>query len=135
MRKKEFTGFITQENDVQHHFNTRWAKEYGLVEAIILNNIQFWVITNIANRNNFRDGRTWVFNSVRAWCEIFPYLSAKKIRGALDRLVEKKVLVKGCYNKYKYDKTSWYAFEDERLWITEETLSKRKNTKEKSETL
>jgi hypothetical protein len=129
MKKREFKGFIKDNSDTQFHFSARMACEYGVKESIILNNIQFWIITNMANGHNFYDGRTWIYNSVSAWIKIYPFFSAKEIRGALQRLVDSKVLRKNCYNKHKYDRTAWYSFENEFLWVEKSYITSR-NDKE-----
>lgn len=42
---------------MQHYFDVRVAVEYGVTEAILLNNIFFWVEKNKANEQGFHDGR------------------------------------------------------------------------------
>lgn len=97
---------------MHHHFNIDHAAKYGLHEAIIISNIEFWIAKNKANNKHFHDGRYWTYNSVKAFAELFPYLSANQVRRALDSLVESGVLVKGNYNQSAYDRTSWFAFSD-----------------------
>ena len=92
-----------------HVFDTDVAKEYGVNAAIILQNIAYWIMQNEANETNFYDGRYWTFNSKRAYGELFPYMTAKQIRTALEKLIEDGVLVTGNYNKLAYDRTAWYA--------------------------
>src|SRR5690606_13722367 len=85
--------------------------------AIILKNLAFWIEKNVANGKHFHEGHHWTYNSYRAWSELFPYLSAKQLRATLDKLVEKGVLLKGNFNKSAYDRTNWYAFENEIEWV------------------
>lgn len=92
-----------------HVFDTEVAKKYGVYAAIILQNIAYWITQNEANETNFYDGRYWTFNSKRAYGELFPYMSAKQIRTAIEKLVEEGILVTGNYNKLAYDRTAWYA--------------------------
>ena len=92
-----------------HVFDTDVAKKYGVNAAIILQNIAYWIMQNEANETNFYDGRYWTFNSKRAYGELFPYMSAKQIRTAIEKLVEDGVLVTGNYNKLAYDRTAWYS--------------------------
>ena len=95
---------------MEHHFDIEIAENYGLIEAIILNNLWFWVKKNEANEVHFHDGTYWTYNSVKAMGKLHPYLSEKRIRGALDRLKEKGIIMIGNYNKSAYDRTAWYAF-------------------------
>ncbi|SFC07301.1 hypothetical protein SAMN05421747_1049 [Parapedobacter composti] len=101
----------------EHSFNVDVAKEFGIPAAIILKNIAFWIEKNVANGKNQFDGRTWTYNSYKAWHALFPYLSQKQLRTTLNKLVEKGVLLKGNFNQSTYDRTNWYAFADENLWM------------------
>jgi len=94
-------------------FSVDHAVRYGVSEAVIIQNLQFWIVRNRANGENFREGRTWTYNSVKAFSDLFPYMSPKQIRGALERLVEKGVLVTANHNESGRDRTLWYAFADE----------------------
>jgi hypothetical protein len=98
---------------MNYHFDGQDAKEYGVHSAILLSNIKWWIAKNKANGTNFKDGKTWVYNSVQAWSELYPFLSAPQIRRALHKLVEAGVLVTANYNKIGFDKTHWYALADE----------------------
>ena len=126
-KQKAHSGFKNpnQVLSLQHHFNVDHAKNYGLVEAIVLNNIHFWVVHNVADRKNFYDDRTWTYNSIRMYSELFPYLGSKQIRNALGFLIELEILLKANYNKAGYDKTLWYAFNDESEWISYDLLTLR----------
>jgi hypothetical protein len=111
-----------------HQFDVEIAMTYGIEEAIIINNLQFWIRKNRANEKNSFDGRTWTYNSRKAMVDLFPYMTESKIRRIMESLVEKSVLVTGNYNKSSYDRTLWYAFNDESKWQIEPIhLSKSAN--------
>lgn len=95
---------------MQHSFDIDIAKEYGILEAILLNNLWFWIEKNRANNTNYYDGYYWTYNSTRAFNELFPYVSQRQIQCALKRLIEEEILQTGNYNKVAYDRTLWYAF-------------------------
>lgn len=97
---------------MQHHFDVELAEKYGMVEAVLLNHFEYWIELNRANGKNFYDGRFWTFNSMKAFSEIFPYLTEKKIRNALKHLQDEGLILTGNYNKSAYDRTLWYAFSD-----------------------
>ena len=97
---------------MEHSFNIELAKEYGILEAILLKNIWFWIEKNRANEKNFYDGTYWTYNSTRAFNELFPYASESSIKRALKGLQEKGIIKTGNYNKSAYDRTLWYAFTD-----------------------
>ena len=102
---------------MRYSFNINLAKKYGLEEAIFLENLIFWVIRNRANQTNYFDGRTWTYNSVRAFNVLFPFWTSKQIRRVLDSLLKQGVIVKGNYNKNPYDRTLWYALAEEDTFI------------------
>ena len=102
---------------MQHHFDIQLAQEYGILEAVLLDNIQFWIKKNIANNQNYFDGSYWTYNSIHAFSELFPYASEKQIRTALKKLVDVGLIKTGNYNKSAYDRTLWYAFTEKGLSI------------------
>lgn len=97
---------------MQHFFDIEIAQKYGLLESILLQNIYFWIEKNRANNTHFYDGRYWTYNSNKAFAEIFPYVSEKQIRTALDKLRKENILITGNYNKIGFDKTLWYSITD-----------------------
>jgi hypothetical protein len=102
---------------MNHSFDCDVAAKYGMLEAVLIHNFQHWIKLNRDNNRNFRDGRTWTYNSVKALHKQYHYISSDKIRRALDKLEEAGVLVKGVYNELPGDRTTWYAFADEAYWI------------------
>ena len=97
---------------MQHHFDADIALQYGMLEAVIINHLEYWIEHNEKNEKNFYDGRYWTFNSMRAFTEVFPYASEKQIRNALKHLEDTGILLVGNYNKSQYDRTKWYTFSD-----------------------
>ena len=97
---------------MHHYFNTEIAKEVGVNAAVILENIAHWVLKNKANDKNFYDGRYWTYNSRTAMTALFPYLSEKQVRYALDALRKADMVITGNYNKSSYDRTLWYTVSD-----------------------
>lgn len=94
---------------MQHHFNVEVATKYGVHSAILLDNFYYWIEKNRANGNNFFDGYYWTYNSKKALSELFPYLSEKQVRTAIENLVNDGILITGNYNEMKMDRTMWYS--------------------------
>lgn len=94
---------------MNHSFNIEIASKYGINEAIFLENFYFWIKKNEANEKHFHDDHHWTYNSVKAFANLFPYLSEKQIRRTLESLQEQGLLIKGNFNKVAYDRTLWYA--------------------------
>ena len=94
---------------MEHHFDIEDAKKYGIVEAVILHNIRFWIMKNKANNTHFHNGEYWTYNSVSAFTELFPYLTKDQIRRALESLENAGAIKTGNYNQSPYDRTKWYC--------------------------
>lgn len=94
---------------MEHSFDIDIAKRYGIQPAILLKNIYFWIEKNRANDTNFYDGYYWTYNSKKAFAELFPYMTARQIEYALQKLIEDGLIKTGNYNKVAYDRTLWYA--------------------------
>lgn len=93
----------------RHSFDPEIAGRVGLNAAVIYQNILWWAEKNAANGKHQYDGFWWTYNSVSAFSDLFPYLTAKQIRTALDKLVQEGLLVTARFNKSAYDQTKWYA--------------------------
>ena len=95
-----------------HMFNTQVAKKLGIVEAVLLHNIQFWIDKNRVNEKHFYKGKYWTYNSAKAFSELFEYLSDRQISRALKQLVDDGWLIKDNFNTNPFDRTNWYAITD-----------------------
>lgn len=113
-----------------HCFEINTAKKYGVTAAIILYNIHHWLEINEAKGKNIyrysdrqkdkdevdipeeeQDNNyyVWTYNSVSEYEKLFPYLTEKQIRAALERLRKNGVLLAANFNKLAYDRTLWYT--------------------------
>ncbi len=102
-------------------FDTDVAAELGHVnDAIILHNLYYWIKHNKANQQHFHEGRYWSYNSISAFGKLFPFLSARAIRSALDRLEDNGYILKGNFNKNSYDRTLWYTITGKALVLFKE---------------
>ena len=81
------------------------AKEIGLNEAIMLQQIHFW----LGKKKHYRDGRYWIYNTYDGWVEQFPFWSKSTIRRAITSLEKQNLLLVGNYNKAGFDNTKWYT--------------------------
>lgn len=84
------------------------AVRIGINEAIVLQQIHYWVELNKTHNRNYHDGYYWVYNSYSKWKKEFPYWSQKKIQRTLEKLREHHLVITATYNKLSFDKTLWY---------------------------
>lgn len=98
---------------MDYSFNGDIAALYGVDEAVFIHNLYWWLRKNEADGRNFRDGRTWTYNSIRAFAQLFPFWTEKQVRRIIKKLSERGALLTGNYNEAKFDRTQWYSLSDE----------------------
>ncbi len=94
---------------MEHSFDVEIAKEYGVHSAILLKNLYFWIQKNAANGRHYHDGTYWTYNSRKAFSQLFPYLTARQVQYAIDKLIEDGLVRTGNFSKDAFDQTMWYA--------------------------
>lgn len=99
-----------------------------LNEAVILNQLNYWIEINKKADKNFYDDRYWVFNTYQTWKETdFDFWSTDTIRRTLTRLENKGIVLTANYNKLKIDKTKWYTIDYEKLQNLIDEYEKNQN--------
>ncbi len=97
--------------------NKTLATKIGLNEAIVLQQIHYWLQINEKNCVNkeddkhYKDGCFWTYNSIKKWSETFPFFSASTLRRTFTRLEELKIVKVANYNDSKIDRTKWYTID------------------------
>lgn len=102
---------------VSHSFSVELAELYGVECAILIQHFQFWLEQNKALNKNYHENRTWTYQTQREIASIYPYWSEDKVHRLINKLVEFGVLLKGNFNKTPFDRTVWYAFKDEAVFL------------------
>jgi hypothetical protein len=97
---------------LHYTFSVEYAEKYGINEAIMLHNFIYWINMNKANNKNYINGKYWTYNSSKAFIELFPFWTQKQIEYTISKLIEKKALIKDCFNEDKRDRTAWYTLSD-----------------------
>ena len=87
------------------------AKEIGLNEAIVLQQMHYWLLKS---SNEFK-GVKWFYKTLEEWQTEFPFWSAMTIRRTLGSLEKQKIIKIGNFNKKKFDKTKWYTIDYQRV--------------------
>ena len=100
---------------MEHRFNVQFAKDYGIEEAILIENLYFWIAKNVANGKHKHERRYWTYNSAKAFAELFPYINETKIYRVLAHLEDVEFIIKGKFSQDKHDRTNWYSFSDKGL--------------------
>lgn len=94
-------------------FDEDMAVRYGVDEAVMLQNLVFWIRKNAANGVNYHDGHWWMPRSVEAIAKEFPFWSRKQVRRILASLQRSGAIVRDDLNENRLDRTGWYRLGDE----------------------
>lgn len=97
---------------ISHSFDTSYAMQYGVDEAIMIRTLQLLLISNASKRDHFHVGRFWIYDSMETLAELFPYWSFSQVRRVIRSLLQKEVLITGNFSKHWSDRTLWYSFKD-----------------------
>ena len=111
--------------------NKTLAREIGLNEALVLQQINYWIEINKKSGNNYYNGKYWTYNSIRAWHEKdFDYMSLDTVKRTFSKLEKNGYLLVGNFNKDSRDKTKWYTINNDKL---EELYAQIEEKKKKTE--
>lgn len=94
---------------MEHSFNTMAAQEVGLIPAVLLNHIYFWVTKNKADGCNCYDNQYWTRMSKKGFLQYFSYLTERQVEYALTKLRDGGYIAIGNYNKNSFDRSLWYT--------------------------
>lgn len=92
--------------------STRIAIKVGANAAIVHAKLAYFINENKKAERNFIDGQYWTYITCEELHQAMPYLSTKQIRLAIQKLKENNLVTTGNYNKWRTDKTTWYAIPD-----------------------
>ena len=92
------------------------AKVLGLNEAIVVQQVHYWLEINRKAKINLYDNRTWTYNTYEKWQnENFDFWSTRTVMRIFVNLFDKGIFIRGNYNKKKYDKTTWVSIDYDKL--------------------
>lgn len=91
--------------------NVQLAKLIGLNEAIVLQQVNYWV----KKSTKIIEDRPWVYNSMEGWHEQFPFFHIDTVKNIFKRLAGMGLLITGNHNKNRFDRTKWYTIDYEKL--------------------
>ena len=104
----------TQKVETYISFNMYLADKYGIKEAIIIQDISYWVLKNQDDDRNTHDDYNWTFNNTQYFAEKISS-TIKTTQRILKKLETDGILKIGNYNKIQYDRTKWYTIIDEEI--------------------
>ncbi|MFA5576320.1 MAG: hypothetical protein WCZ27_05935 [Tissierellaceae bacterium] len=96
----------------------------GLNEALVLQQINYWIQRNRKADKNFYEDKYWTYNTIKEWQEEFPFWSYDTVKRTLSKLRKLNILVTGNFNRMKADRTLWYTINYKEI----ESLGKEKDS-------
>ncbi|WP_246946154.1 hypothetical protein [Bacillus pinisoli] len=87
------------------------AKLIGLNEAIVLQQIHYW----LEKSTNIYENKKWVYNSYPQWKKQFPFWSERTLIRIMKSLKDKGLIIVDNFNRMKIDKTNWYSIDYEKV--------------------
>ena len=97
---------------MDYSFNSQVAQIYGVDGAIFIHNLYWWIVKNEANGRHHYDGRTWTYNSMKAFSDLFPFWTKRQIERISKNLEDRGAIHVGNFNKDGFDRTQWYALDE-----------------------
>lgn len=91
------------------------AKAIGLNQAMILQQVHYWLETNKKNKRNLHEGRYWTYNTINEWQEEFPFWSRETVKRIFKKLRDIGFLLVDNFNIYQMDRTLWYTIDYDKL--------------------
>lgn len=87
----------------------------GLNEALVLQQIHYWLEINKKDKRNLHAGKYWTYNTIDEWQEEFPFWSKSTIKRIFKNLRDMAILETDNFNSYQMDRTLWYTINYEKL--------------------
>lgn len=87
------------------------AVKVGVNGALFLQQLHYWLKKSV----NVQDGYTWVYNTNQQWLQQFPFWSLSTIQRIISKLEKEGLIIKGKYNRSKFNNTVWYRIDYEQL--------------------
>lgn len=116
-------------------FDTGIAENLGLHAAIVFQYIVYWLRINYKKKDaKFIEGKIWMYETQKEIASYFSYLSEDDVFRAIKKLIDSGLIIKSCFNKNPFDRTSWYTTADQSFYSNlKESLRNRENADSNSE--
>lgn len=87
------------------------AKEFGLNEAIILQQLHYWLLRSKIKKYN----KKWIFNTYDQWLSQFSFMSKSTLRRTLTNLEKKEIVISHSFQKNRGNHTKYYTINYSKL--------------------
>lgn len=93
------------------------AKKVGLNEAIILQQMHYWLNPN--HNKNLINEKHWVYNSYDEWQRQFPFWSKETVKRTINSLEKQEIIYSEKLSDHKFNHRKWYTINYEQLQAVE----------------
>ena len=108
-KKDENDPFFYLHKSRPINIQKRLAYKIGLIRAVVLQQVQYWVEYNRDKKQNFINDKYWVFHSLEDWHQYFPFISLTTVQRIFKSLEEDEIIISGNFHKDKFNKVKWYT--------------------------
>ena len=92
------------------------AQKIGLNEAIVIQQLHYWIMVNKRQNKHFIDDKYWTYNTLEAWQkDTFYFWSIDTVKRTFKKLEKNELIITANFNKKGYDRTKWYTINYEKL--------------------
>jgi hypothetical protein len=96
--------------------DTDLATCFSVNEAIVIQQVHYWLEINKETGKNYINDRYWTYNSIENWqSQNFPFWSIDTVKRVFSKLENKGILLTDVLNEMKRDRTKWYSLDYEKL--------------------
>lgn len=108
-----------------YSFDTQLAKECGVEAAILYNDIVHWISFNAQHEYVHKEGKVWSFSTYKQIADRIEFLTERQVKYAMEKLIDKGLIIKGNFNPNVFDKTSWFTISDPSLQLKSNKVHER----------
>ena len=93
----------------RHYFSPEVAARYGVPQAVILDNLSYFINQNMEKGKLHIDGEYWCAKTLQGFEKQMPYFTISKIRRLIDNLKKGKIIEIKKLGKHASDQTNYYC--------------------------
>jgi len=87
------------------------ANNVGKVEALLLQQLHYWVTSDNKLLGKMHEGKRWFYNSYEEWSKQLKIYSARTIARAVKNLEELGFVLSDVLSPFKGNRTKWYTID------------------------
>ena len=90
-------------------FQPQHAELYGIECAILIQGIKLGLELNENKDTHIHNGKVWMYNTVKEWHRIYPFMTESKIKRSIAKLQAMGVIEVAQLDRNKLNHTNWYT--------------------------